>query len=368
MKEVLQKSLKWSGFFLGVLIFGLNLEIGARIIFEIKSIKELISRQNSDVKWRYAWLDRHKYGKRTPIYYDFDRYDPLLGWGLIPGLSKKKCFGSEYISSNSKGIRGDREYPYSKSDKLRILFLGDSFTFGDEVSDNETYPHYLQELLPDAEIINMGVHGYGHDQMLLYLKQEGIKYKPDIIILGYMSCDEDRNVLSFRDYAKPKFEIVRGKLKLTHVPVPSPETTLAQGPWRSRFVDLLGALSFAFEEKTGYYDAQKKALTKALLAEIAGTAKDMGAVPVYVQLSFVRDKSLSPYVEAEESLFAQQSEKLGAKSFSPRAYVHEQRLKGTKIKERGHFDPETNNMIARSLKDFLEKNNLLHGFSKKAIP
>jgi hypothetical protein len=39
----------------------------------------------------------------------------------------------------------------------------------DEVSDDETYSFYLQEMLPQAEIINMGAHGYGHDQMLILL-------------------------------------------------------------------------------------------------------------------------------------------------------------------------------------------------------
>jgi len=51
------------------------------------------------------------------------------------------------------------------------------------VSDNETYSYYLQKMLPNAEIINMGVHGYGHDQMLIYLEEEGVKYKPDIFII-----------------------------------------------------------------------------------------------------------------------------------------------------------------------------------------
>jgi hypothetical protein len=35
------------------------------------------------------------------------------------------------------------------------LILGDSFTFGDEVSDDETYSAHLQAMLPHTEIINM---------------------------------------------------------------------------------------------------------------------------------------------------------------------------------------------------------------------
>ena len=42
---------------------------------------------------------------------------------------------------------------------MRILFLGDSYTFGDNVSDNETYPFYLQQMLPNTEVINMGGMG-----------------------------------------------------------------------------------------------------------------------------------------------------------------------------------------------------------------
>jgi hypothetical protein len=86
------------------------------------------------------------------------------------------------VSSNSTGIRGKTEYSYNKiPGKARILILGDSFTFGGEVSDNETYPFYLQQMVPNCEAINFGVYGYGHDQMLVYLKEEGLKYKPDII-------------------------------------------------------------------------------------------------------------------------------------------------------------------------------------------
>ena len=52
--------------------------------------------------------------------------------------------------------------------------LGDSFTFGEDVGDDETYSHHLEQLLPGTEVINLGVHGYGHDQMLIYLREEGI--------------------------------------------------------------------------------------------------------------------------------------------------------------------------------------------------
>jgi hypothetical protein len=41
-------------------------------------------------------------------------------------------------------------------------------------------------MLPHTEVINMGVHGYGHDQMLILFGEEGVKYEPDIVILGFL--------------------------------------------------------------------------------------------------------------------------------------------------------------------------------------
>jgi hypothetical protein len=154
-------------------------------------------------------------------------YDSSKGWMPKPNLRDVKAFTDKILNTNSKGLRGKKDFPYSKTkDKLRILILGDSFTFGDEVSDDETYAYYLQEMLPHTEVINMGVHGYGHDQMLILFKEEGIKYRPDIVLLGFLPLDMSRNLLDFRDFAKPRFILERGELKLTGIPVPRPEEIL----------------------------------------------------------------------------------------------------------------------------------------------
>jgi hypothetical protein len=96
-------------------------------------------------------------------------------------------FDGKTLNSNSKGLRGKAEHEYQRTaGKRRILVLGDSFTFGEEVSDDETFPHYLESALPNTEVVNFGVQGYGHDQMLLCLKEEGVKYYPDIVILDFL--------------------------------------------------------------------------------------------------------------------------------------------------------------------------------------
>jgi hypothetical protein len=68
-----------------------------------------------------------------------------------------------------------------------------------------------------TEVLNLGVHGYGHDQMLLYLREEGLRYRPDVVLLGFVQIDMPRNQLSFRDYAKPRFG-VRRRLSRRNVP------------------------------------------------------------------------------------------------------------------------------------------------------
>ncbi len=91
--------------------------------------------------------------------------------------------------TNSKGLR-DREIDYQrKLCIMRILALGDSFTFGNGVEAHESYPKALERLFNKgpivAEVINAGVNGYGTYNELVYLKQEGYKYRPDIILLGF---------------------------------------------------------------------------------------------------------------------------------------------------------------------------------------
>ena len=335
-------------------VFFLILEFLSRGFLLIPWVDSTISKSVCDVTSRWEWVRSHRSGEQIKYRFCFDKYDPTKGWGLIPG------FRSPVINTNSRGIRGNIEYRYARDrGKLRILFLGDSFTFGNEVSDNETYPYYLQQMLPDAEVINMGVHGYGHDQILIYLKEEGIKYKPDIIILGYLTVDSDRNMQEFTSYAKPGFRLVNNELKVYNIPVPTPDKLLQWEPWRSRVVDLLNILRYDISLKDGYYAKEKEILTDAILKEIAITTKSIGAVPVFVYLSDVRDKDPNPGMTEEEKDFFEKCGKISVKSAFLRQMVYNARSTGVKIKDIGHFGPETNRLVALGIKEYLLKNGLL---------
>ena len=56
-----------------------------------------------------------------------DSNNPLIGHEHRPNKSMELM--DVMVDINSDGLR-DKEYPVEKSDKKRIIFLGDSLTFG----------------------------------------------------------------------------------------------------------------------------------------------------------------------------------------------------------------------------------------------
>ncbi len=94
---------------------------------------------------------------------------------------------------NKFGLRG-REVELEKpADKTRILMLGDSFTMGKGVEDNETFTVLLEESLnrkltgcneKSVELLNAGVDGYAPILSYIYLKRELLHLSPDMIVLN----------------------------------------------------------------------------------------------------------------------------------------------------------------------------------------
>ncbi len=67
---------------------------------------------------------------------------------------------------------------------FRILVIGDSFVFGaGGVEASNRFADILAKSAKNVEVINTGVPGYGADQEYLYLKTEGLKYHPDLVLL-----------------------------------------------------------------------------------------------------------------------------------------------------------------------------------------
>ena len=313
---------------------------------------------NDDASWRLQWAARQL--DQKGLNYAIDEWSPTRGWTLKPGL-RDLPFRGRMVNSNTKGVRGSREIAYEKPPGVtRIVVLGDSFTFGEEVGDDETYAHSLETLLPNTEVLNLGIHGYGHDQMLLYLKEEGVKYHPDIVLLGFMPDDMERNVLSFRDYAKPHFRVSGGRLELTTGPVPRPEETLAAEKWRSKFGDLLTMAKSRYEWRTGRTAAIRKELTAAILDEMKTVIEGVGAraafayLPVYGEIPRADEGMTS-----RERVFFEYCKERGIASLYIQPAFRAKTRAGVKFKAAGHWDPLEHQTAAEGLKAELIAKGLL---------
>ncbi len=99
--------------------------------------------------------------------------------------------------TNSSGFRGE-EFERAKEEGVyRIAFLGDSFTFGEGVKFEDTYPEVTESLLsgkyPDKkfESYNFGVGGYNTSQELFLLKNVVLGMNVDALVVGYTLGDAE---------------------------------------------------------------------------------------------------------------------------------------------------------------------------------
>ncbi|GEM_PF-3444175 len=127
------------------------------------------------------------------------------------------------VSINSVGIRDDPIQPKENYD-VRILMLGDSFTWGYGVEQNETFSEVVQQQLNHegvkADVLNAGVTSYSPTLQYLYLREKGIKLKPDVVVLNFdMSDVQD-------DYLREQEAIFDETGELVSVPNPEKKSFL----------------------------------------------------------------------------------------------------------------------------------------------
>jgi len=203
--------------------------------------------------------------------------------------------------------------------------------------------------------------------MLIYLIEEGLKYKPDIVILGFISSDRERNMLSFRDYAKPKFELIKGKLCLGNTPVPSIEATLKSEIWKSKFFDYLKIVNAKNSQRTKSYRRKEQDTMMGILNEFVLTVKKANARPIFIYLTNLRGKEVFDDLEQNEDAkeFAQYCQARGVDCIFPQPYVLSAIKEGKKIKLDGHWDATTNYIIASTIKMFLIERKVITNYQKE---
>jgi hypothetical protein len=154
------------------------------------------------------------------------RFDAELGWAPEPGSS----VGDFSFDEWGARIGAAGPLPRERSPGVRrVVALGCSFTHGDEVVAADTWCSRLDTARADLEVANLGVGGYGADQMLLRLRRDGLPLRPDEVLFALLPAaalrvtDLYRPALRHHDPSvgfKPRF-VPEGALGLRLVPCPA---------------------------------------------------------------------------------------------------------------------------------------------------
>ena len=168
-----------------------------------------------------------------PWYLQTVQYHPILGWSGYPHYVETN--DGIHIQTNSLGYR-DRE-PVGAEDggKLRVLFLGDSFTWGDEVRVEDRFTSLLEascglqcDRLPPIHAINQGIIGYGTAQSFLQYVLNRERHRFDVVVLNLFTGNDLTDNAAVDSPSGPRPRLIRcdpksagQELCLEGVPVPA---------------------------------------------------------------------------------------------------------------------------------------------------
>jgi lysophospholipase L1-like esterase len=240
--------------------------------------------------------------------------DPDVDYRLRPNASGHMS-SPEYsadIRINSLGFRGPEISPAKKPGVVRVLFLGDSFTFGHGLRENETLPFAVGERLEREypgkfEVVNGGVYGYSTADELNLFAKYGVALKPDIVVTLFMMNDFADNPTAYKlgnDGSLIKQKVssdFNNSRRITRF-IPGADWLRAHSHlFKFVGVRVLPVLTSghvqnstddagprqAFDEMSPEFYNQKGGsfeITTAILAQLAKIAKENGARPVLLTL------------------------------------------------------------------------------------
>jgi lysophospholipase L1-like esterase len=131
--------------------------------------------------------------------------DQKLYWKLKANQDCYTKVGRLPVHINSHNTRGPEFEVEKPPGTFRILSIGDSRTFGWGLRDEETYSRQLETRLRQysnrpVEVINAGVNAWSYPQLLVYFREVGLAYNPDLVIVG------DANAWTqFSEKSSPEF-------------------------------------------------------------------------------------------------------------------------------------------------------------------
>lgn len=213
-------------------------------------------------------------------------HDPDLGWGPAPGRRVFDTFAQEVVPPGVR-VTGVAASPGAR----RVALVGDSFTFGHDVDDVDTWAAGLARRRPDLEVLNFGVDGYGHDQMLLRTRRDVLPARPDVVVLGFVHVDVLRNGLARFRRLRPVVTLGPDGLAVTGTPVPTAAEDCARLAWTPWTLELLRML---VERPVDARLDRSIPLTEAILDALVADVRAAGAELVVVELPEATTKRVEP--------------------------------------------------------------------------
>lgn len=239
-------------------------------------------------------MDRWNGGLRSRIHVE---YDSLLGWVNMPGRYFPDMYGPGIdLAINKQSLRNEDDMdPEVAQGRVRVLCVGDSFTFGIGVASRQTWCNLLETLNDRLETFNFGEAGYGIDQAYLKYRRYSTDVQHDVVVFAFIKNDiqrmQDDRFLSV--YPKPRMRLVEGGLATENVPVPilsGPQRWLARNAsalQQLRSVTLAGIITSrvfgSCRPDAGEADGGR-ALAMAILQAVADEAARKGARVLFVYL------------------------------------------------------------------------------------
>ena len=197
----------------------------------------------------------------------FTVYDPIYGKRLKPNLHATRI-APEFrfaINTNSFGMR-DPEPTKPLTDG--IVFVGDSFTMGYGVQDNEAFPALVRAGLASRgvtmPVLNTGMGNNGNGRWVKFFEHDAAKFRPRIVVFQVMANDFDDNL------AEHLFQLdSNGRLRELPIGPPS----LARKA--QTFVDDVPGLSYSYLVSLAWTAAETIQSERAIASTESGLDDDL---------------------------------------------------------------------------------------------
>ena len=326
---------------------------------------------------------------------DADAYvipDKLLGWTVGPSGK------TGLYTSNPQGLRSTSNATYATArpkNAYRIVTVGDSFTHGDDVANDQTWQHYLEQQDSRYQVLNLGVGGYGTDQAFLRWRKRRDDFQAHAVILGIWpenicrNLNVDRFFLTGCSQLKPRFYLNQNNEltlldavgaskaeKLVAYQNPDASELMKYEGWRlpstqgwrpwyaSRVLQTILSVKGMIDLKAARLDIYSDAnptgndMTVAIAKRFSEEVRQTGAEPVILILPMdvlIEDYSAEGSLPLIPKLRAAGIEVIDA---TPKMLAAA-KARGVDIFElvrrRGHYSPAGNEVIAEILHEYFKK-------------